>query len=156
MKLKSTLIVLLVVVMSSVISNHANAQEKEWVFFVKDNLFNHYYDKVSMNRLPEGIIQVLIKITHRGKEGFDLLMTVRKQKGFLMGGYEDYAHTLKAIEINCPDKTKNTLDQSDYGKEGNLLDSVRAIIRKWDPIAPESIDAFYHKALCKEEEEKND
>ncbi len=134
---------------SSVFSN-ALAQEKEWVFFVKDNLFNHYYDKVSINRLPEDIVQVLIKVEPRGKEAYDLLMKVRKQKGFLMGGYEEYQYTLKAIEINCPEKTKNTLDQSDYGENGKLLDSIRAIARKWDPIEAESIDAFYHQALCTE------
>ncbi|MFQ5596761.1 MAG: surface-adhesin E family protein [Nitrospiria bacterium] len=149
MKIKRWVIVFLLALM---LPNLAAAAEKEWVLFVKDKLFDHYYDRASMNWLPEGIIQVIVKVEPRGKEGYDLLMGVRKQKGFLMGGYEDYAYTLKAIEIDCPEKTRNILDQSDYGKAGNLLDSVRAMRRKWTPIAAESIDDFYHKALCKKKD----
>lgn len=150
MKLKWILILFLLMIYRP---THADTIKKEWVHFVKDNLFDHYYDKISMNRLPQGIIQLVVKVAPRGKKGFDLLMGVRKQKGFLMGGYENYAYTLKAIEINCRNKTRNTLDHSDYNDQGALLDSVRAVRRRWVEIAPESIDDFYHKAICKKKEE---
>jgi len=131
-------------------STDVAAQEKEWVFFVKDSLFNHYYDKASVNHLPEGIVQVIIRVEPQGKEGYDLLMKVRKEKGFLMGGYEEYQYTLKAIEINCVEKTRNTLDQSDYAINGRLLDSVRAVQRHWVRFEDDAIDAFYHQVLCEE------
>ncbi len=126
----------------------------EWILFGQDNLFEHYFDKENIKTTPEKIVQVLIKVIPKGKEGKDLLLGVRDEKMFLMGGFDDYSHTVTAIEINCPDKMRAILESSDFDHKGNVLDTVRdplsTLRRGWSKIIPDSYPySGYHKAFCK-------
>jgi len=143
-----------ILLLSLILGFSAKAYAREWTLFVKDDLFLHYYDQENMKTTPKKILQVLIKVVPKSQKGKDLLLAVRKEKMFLMGGYEDYAYTVTALEINCPDKMKAVLESSDFNHKGHVLDTVRdplsTLRRRWIQIDSDSYpESFYHKALCK-------
>ncbi|MFQ5580544.1 MAG: hypothetical protein ACE5FZ_08020 [Nitrospiria bacterium] len=144
----------LIVVLGVLFVPGMEAYGAEWTLFGRDNLFEHYYDKENLKTTPEKIVQVIIKVVPKGKKGKDLLLGVRDKAMFLMGGYEDYAHTVTAVEINCPEKLKAVLESSDFDHKGNVLDTVRdplaTLRRDWTRIGPDSYPySDYHKVFCK-------
>lgn len=106
-----------------------HAEENEWVHFVKDNRFDHYYNNTTMERTDDDIVGVWVKVIPKGKEVIDMLMEARKKNAFLMEGFEEYQFTVTAIEIDCRESKSALIEQRDYGKGGKVLDKVRAVMR---------------------------
>ena len=127
----------------------ASTAEDQWIHFVKDDRFDHYYNKTTMARTPNDIVGVWIKVVPRNKAVIDFLMDIRKKNGFLMDGFEDYQFSVTALEIDCRNGQSALIEQRDYGKGGKMLDKVRAVRRNWKDIPPNSYHDLYRKVLCK-------
>ena len=128
---------------------HRKAGAAEWTLFVEDQAFKHSYDKQSIAHLPNAMIRVAIKVDPKGKEGRDFLLKVRHEMGLPLDGYENYGFSLTIMEIDCANKRKRILQNDDYSKKGEELDTLSSPNPKWVEINPNSIHGLYHKALCK-------
>jgi hypothetical protein len=131
------------------LSVYQNAAAAEWTLFVEDQAFRHSYDKQSIAHLANKVIRVAIKVDPKGKEGRDFLLKVRGQMGLSLDGYQDYGFSLTIMEIDCVNQRKRILQNDDYNKKGEELDTLSSPNPKWAEINPNSIHGLYYKALCK-------
>ncbi len=125
------------------------ADKADWVHFVTDPRFDHYYNRATLARTPEDIVGVWVKVVPKGKEALEELMRIRRINGFLMEGFEDYQYSTTALEIDCRELKSALIEQRDYGKAGKILDKVRAVMRNWQEISPGSYHDLYQQVLCK-------
>lgn len=92
----------------------------EWVhYFTTSGGEPYYYDQNTVVFSSEDVAIVLGKIEIDPAR----LIGTRTAKGFSVKGYENYGHTLQQYEINCQDKEYRILSQTDYDREGGVLES---------------------------------
>lgn len=125
-----------IALMTIILDVYVENVQGEWVhYFTTTGGEPFYYDQNSVDFSSEEVAVVLGKIEiHPAR-----LIETRTAKRFSIKGYEDYDYTVQKYEINCQDKEYRILSQTDYDKEGKVLESdTPDSSPRWQPIPPNS------------------
>ena len=102
-----------------------------------------YYDRTSITRPAPDRMRVWLKQF----ETTERAIQKRKEAGLSSRGYEAYFYTLALFELDCPKRTFEELDYTDYNNAHQALHSGRGPERTF-PVEPGTSGELLYQALC--------
>ena len=133
------------------------AESADWTLYSESDKFYFYLNtsdlKVSVKdyfsfpwtKLSKAWTKRVIK----NEQGRNWQIQENKKLKITTRGYENYQYTISLTEINCSDKSRRTIEETDYSKEGNILAASEEPYARWKPITPESAHELLFQLLCK-------
>jgi hypothetical protein len=118
-----------------------------WKFLGMSQDFYFFYDKESMSKTPEGIVNVWVGLIPLGDKVRDRYLEERKRAGLNIVGYENYEYDRKLIKINCLDKTLKIVQRIDFGRKDIVLGSHQ-YTGEWQLIPSQSAGRALSEEVC--------
>jgi hypothetical protein len=118
-------------------------REASLVLIYERNGSTVYYDRTSITRPAPDRIRVWLKQF----ETTERAVQKRKEAGLSSRGYEAYFYTLALFELDCPKRTFEELDYTDYNNTHQALHSGRGPERTF-PVEPGTSGELLYQALC--------
>ena len=144
MRITSLLTVLITfsIVISSV------AEERDWRYYGRTEWGDSYYDRQSIKKISQDILEVWTKEVVTSKKQKDLMIKSRRGYDSAPRGFRDYAVELSLKEINCSTGEMRYLAIVDYNAVNKIIDSVD-VTGKWRQVIPDSILEDLYNIVCK-------
>jgi len=132
------------------------AESADWTLYSESDKFYFYLNasdlKVSVKdyfSLPwTKLSKAWTKRVIKNEQGRNWQIEENKKLNITTRGYENYEYTISLTEINCSDKSRRTIAETDYSKEGNILAALEEPYARWKPITPESAHELLYQLLC--------
>ena len=126
------------------------ALSAEWVFYGNTGDYEFSYDKESIIFTPQQTRKVWIKYdwSERGRSNE---IFFRKKHNLFTAGYENFDHSINQYELNCKTREWLYLAHTDYGLNGNILESTdyeNLNVRIGGSITPDSTIELLFKKVC--------
>jgi hypothetical protein len=106
----------------------------------------YYYDKDSVNFLPNSIIRVWVKIIPESEE--DRVRHIQDVRNTDPTIPDNWGHSKGLVEINCKDKTFACIKSIDNSTNGKLIKSDTAKNPSHEYIPPETMSEELYKSVC--------
>ena len=156
-KMKLTLLVLLVVTFVSLAGAVQNTPEWKYVATLEDDRdsWKTYYDTANIDRQDKGFVRVWLKQVPITKTETDRKRIVsgiienRKLNEMSVKGYEEFAYSLTLVEFDCSGRKGRKTAIKDYDRAEKLLGSDRKEGFSFAPVPEESLPGIIMKAVCK-------
>jgi Fe-S cluster biosynthesis and repair protein YggX len=120
----------------------------DWKFYAGNESADYYYDRHSIKKISQDILEVWTKEVVISKKQKDLMIKSRQRDDLSARGFRDYAVELSLKEINCSTKEMRYLAIVDYNAVNKIIDSVD-FTGKWFRILPDSIGKNLYNIVCK-------
>ncbi len=106
----------------------------------------YYFDRESIERLPEGILRVWVRMEKTDYQGGDLKKYVDEivsgKKGKVTG------EVVQLLEINCPKGMFRVINLVEYDRNRDIKRYFN-VPSEWNKIPPESVTNFLSKEVCR-------
>lgn len=122
------------------------AESKEWVNLISDDVYQYSYEKDSMEKSGKDLVKVWVRWESKDEETRQKLVDQRDTKKEL---YQDYQGSKQLIEINCSKLSMDVLTSTDYKKNGDTIWSMTFSTRDPTPIPSDSKIDKLAKIVCK-------
>ena len=133
----------------------SQAQGAEWVSSGRSPSGNeHFYDRETLTKLPNGIIKVTVKMTYSAA-GKSQSMACQLSKGTDDKHCEELSYTLSPNEINCVTREFRMMSVSAHSADGRVLDSGDFEWQQsegWLPMPSMSVGETLYNAVCPPQE----
>jgi hypothetical protein len=139
---------LLIVLISISIVISSVAEGADWKYYGRAEWGDYYYDRQSIKKISQGILEVWTKEVVTSKKQKDLMIKSRQRYDLSPRGFRDYAVELSLKEFNCSTKEMRFLAIVDYNAVNKIIDSVD-FTGKWRQVIPDSIGEDLYKIVCK-------
>ncbi len=106
----------------------------------------YYFDRESVERLPDGPIRVWVKIEKTDPHGGDF----KKHVDEIISGNKSKVtgEVLQLLEINCSQGIFRVINLVEYDKNRDIKQYFN-VPSEWNKIPPESVTNFLVKEICK-------
>jgi hypothetical protein len=149
--MKTICLILIAITMVFLVSQ---AQGEEWVSTGRNPSGNeHFYDRETLTKLPNGIIKVTRKMTYSAA-GKSQSMACQLSKGTDDKHCEELSYVLSPQEINCVTREFRMMSVSAHSADGQVLDSDTFELEPsegWLPMPPKSIGETIYNSVCLKE-----
>ncbi|MDQ5987153.1 MAG: hypothetical protein CSYNP_02890 [Syntrophus sp. SKADARSKE-3] len=127
------------------------AKDTEWQLLRDMPGYTTYIDTASIAEVT-GMpthFRVRYKIVAKTKDYREFIQDLRLEEGRSIEGYDKYAHTLSAVELDCAGSRHRTLNTVDYDKTGKVLGKTTEP-EAWKKTFPETTFAALALWICED------
>ena len=139
---------LLIVLISVSIVISAVSEGADWKYYGRTEWSDSYYDRHSIKKISQDILEVWTKEVVTSKKQKDLMIKSLQRYDSSPRGFRDYAVELSFKEINCATEEMRYLAIVDYNAVNKMIDSVD-FTGKWRQVSPDSIGEDLYNIVCK-------
>jgi len=129
-----------------------NAEGAEWQLFQTTSAGNiYYYDATGIERLPNGILRVWVRIIETvgfSKTDLEKLKDPKKATEVIRKAQKNPRSEWKQLfEINCSGRMVRVLSATSYDMSGNVKENYE-LPSEWANITQNSVTDYLAKILC--------
>jgi hypothetical protein len=107
-----------------------------------------YYDKANIEVGHSGN-PVRVRLKVMVDEGLlKQTVTDRTANGYAVEGWDQWSHIVYVDEFDCIHKIYRTLNSSDYGRNGNVLEQSEYQDKRWTVIPPDTVEHRLYDKVC--------